>query len=112
MELEFDYENDYKRLYDDDNGKSEHDPEHKQEKLDGTSLTTSLDDISTETEQPSTTMTFLNEKENWHWLSKNTDPIVQPKKRRKHITPCPDIQIIRQRPKFCLSLPVLVNGNC
>lgn len=28
LELEFDYENDYKRLYDDDNGKSEHDPEH------------------------------------------------------------------------------------
>lgn len=32
-------------------------------------------------------------------------------KRGTYLTPCPDIQIIHQRPKFSVTLPLLVNGN-
>ncbi|CAH0719089.1 unnamed protein product, partial [Brenthis ino] len=74
----------------------------------------SLDDISTKLNKSS--MSFLNENENWRGLTKKTELIQsnvqgRPKKRGKYLTPCPDIQIIRQRPKFSLNLPLLVNGN-
>lgn len=125
LDREFDHGNDSKSkggynfdrkrvCEDDDDGKSEHDLEQKQETLDGTSLMNSLDDIPTEPEQSA--MAFLNETEDWRGLTKKTVPIQpkmqgRPKKRGKYLTPCPDIQIVHQRPKFSLTLPLLVNGN-
>lgn len=53
-------------------------------------------------------MIFLNE-EDWRGLTKKIEPI-QPKKRGKYVTPCPGIKI-QCRPKFSLSLPLLIYGN-
>lgn len=95
---------------DDGDNATEHDPKQKQEKLDGTTLMASIDDPSTEPEQ--SLMAFLNETEDWRGLTKKTEPIQgRPKKRGKYLTACPDIEIIHQRPKFSLALPLLVNGN-
>lgn len=62
---------------------------------------------------------FLNEKEDWYGLTKKQKkkqpiqlkPLKEPtKKRAKYLTPCPDIQILRERPKFYSSFPILGNS--
>ncbi|RVE40187.1 hypothetical protein evm_015163, partial [Chilo suppressalis] len=87
-------------------------------KLEDNEDSTEVNELS-RNDVPSTTK-FLNETEDWRGLTKITVPVettafgpafTRKNKRGKFVTVCPDVMILHKRPKFCRSLPLLVNGS-